>query len=666
MSTLDNTSIERRLAFLERGLSTASTSFSSISSEVQTETSDGTAIIGSNLYIAYAESVTNVDPDGKITEQEYATGFRLSSELPFDSSGVPLPWIGILTSSSPFPSEDSTDYIWSDTATTSFTSSTYYERYYTTDPGILSLIGNPTNPGSGITWTELGSDGSVPSDSFWLAERYTVGGSTSSWQLFPLRVSDNFLPFVRYTKSGFDAPVLNDNDWKDDVVIAITDQTGLVYTNQKEIGYGTVVVIEYDDATIGGTFKLVSGLDTWVAAGQLIPGDLIVDNTISSDAIQANTITASKIAANTITADEIATGTLTANEIAAGAITASEIATGTLTSNEIDTSTLNVEEQNLTGLLSVQGNNGAIGWGKTGVNDFTNTGLFIGNSAGHPKMNFGSTDRYFYYDGENDILFFTGETTTGPATVGSTSTYETANHAYDTSGNRIDIIHDLPASVTSISIEIVGGGAGGDGQGSFGTDSEGYLQSTFERGDHGEATTVKHYNSNDVLQATWTASGGVNGYQAYYVYAARVDGTYVYNGSYSYAHGESFSGGSYSGTGGSRANVQCQASSNGGSASGFGAGGAGGAHLSAGECGSYCCSGPHYAYSGGDAGSYNNNSGNNITTTTGDYLVITVGNRGAGGGDYHNSGYGESGSGIWYKGGNGAHGIVALTIETTS
>jgi len=310
----------------------------------------------------------------------------------------------------------------------------------------------------------------------------------------------------------------------------------------------------------------------------------------------------------------------------------------------------------------VQGDNGAIGWGKTGVNDFTNTGLFIGNSAGHPKMNFGSTDRYFYYDGENDILFFTGETTTGPATIGSTTTYETANHAYDTSGNRIDIIHDLPASVTSISIELVGGGAGGDGTNFLGTDWEGYPSFAFERGDLGETTTVKHYNSNDVLQATYTAAGGINGSSGY----SSTYAFYYSNGTYADAHGESFSTGSFSGTGGNRANVSCSANyADGGNGTGIGAGGAGGARLGAGECGSYCCSGV-WGFIGGDAGSYSNNSGNNITTTTGDYLVITIGDEGAGGGDRIETGFGESGSGNWGKGGDGAPGVFALTIETTS
>jgi len=120
---------------------------------------------------------------------------------------------------------------------------------------------------------------------------YVFRSSDNTWN----QSKNSGLPFVNYTKLGFNAPALNSDTWSEDTVIAVSDFTGRTYTNQKEFGYGTVVVITYDDIKLAGRFKSVNGTDTWIAPGAIIDGDLIVDGTISADQIQANAVKASKL-----------------------------------------------------------------------------------------------------------------------------------------------------------------------------------------------------------------------------------------------------------------------------------------------------------------------------------------------------------------------------------
>ena len=64
-----------------------------------------------------------------------------------------------------------------------------------------------------------------------------------------------------------------------------------------------------DHATLSGKFTLSSGVSTWVSAGELIDGSLVVTGTLAADRIQANSITASQIATGAITANMVTTGT---------------------------------------------------------------------------------------------------------------------------------------------------------------------------------------------------------------------------------------------------------------------------------------------------------------------------------------------------------------------
>ena len=200
-----------------------------------------------------------------------------------------------------------------------------YERAYSTIAGLFSEMGDPTTPGAGVTWTTV--VGPAPATAYWIAERITLGIVVGDWQLYPVKAKDGGLPFVTYTKAGYNKPVLGDSTWISDAVIAVSFFTGKTYTNQKEFGYGTVVVIEYDDGKLAGTYRRSGTSDTWVTPGSFIDGDLIVDGTIASDHIQANAITSGKIAAGSISADEIAGGSITGNKLVIGGPTGLTAAT---------------------------------------------------------------------------------------------------------------------------------------------------------------------------------------------------------------------------------------------------------------------------------------------------------------------------------------------------
>ena len=116
--------------------------------------------------------------NGLIPDQDDATDFQYS---PYNVAGVLMAYRGYFSSTSIYQSGDPTDYFWESTSgLTGFTSS---ERYYTTSTGLLSALGNPTEPGDGITWTVISPGASVPGTAVWVAERYTVSDITSGWSI---------------------------------------------------------------------------------------------------------------------------------------------------------------------------------------------------------------------------------------------------------------------------------------------------------------------------------------------------------------------------------------------------------------------------------------------------------------------------------------------------
>ena len=291
-----------------------------------------------SIFFMYATAVdftgeTTADTmAGRVTSQGDVTGFTAS---PFTAAGVQHSFrgtfFGIEASTNPI------DYEWNEagegpagadgTNGTDGTNgnSVVLERSYTTTAGLLTEIGDPTTPGSGVTWISVESPFTVPATAFFVADRFTIGTAVSAWQISPVQAKDGGLPFVTHTEAGSNMPTLGDSAWIIDAVAAVSAFTGRAYTNQKEFGYGTVVVITYDDGKLPGKFTRSGSNDTWVAATEFIDGDLLVDGTIAADKIQANAITAGKIAANAITADKIEANAITAGKIAAGSISADRL-----------------------------------------------------------------------------------------------------------------------------------------------------------------------------------------------------------------------------------------------------------------------------------------------------------------------------------------------------
>ena len=168
-----------------------------------------------------------------------------------------------------------------------------YERAYSTIAGLFSEMGDPTTPGAGVTWTTV--IGPAPATAYWIAERITLGVVVGDWQLFPVKAKDGGLPFVTYTKAGFNKPTLGDSTWIADAVAAVSAFTGRPYTNQKEFGYGTTVVITYDNGKLSGIYRRSANTDVWVAPTSFIDGDLIVDDSISANHLSANSVNTNAI-----------------------------------------------------------------------------------------------------------------------------------------------------------------------------------------------------------------------------------------------------------------------------------------------------------------------------------------------------------------------------------
>jgi len=235
------------------------------------------------LYLAYTDSLTNLDTtNNTIPNQSDAVGFSMS---PFNSTGGLRQWRGYLFSKSMYASGDPTDYIWEDV--TAVSSTVTYVREYSTDAKLLTYMGDPDNPGTGITWTSIATGSPVPASAFWVAEKYTFNGVTSSWVLFPVKSKEVGTPLAC-------------TQWSDDTLVAMGAHTGETYSSVKEFGYGTAVVIKYDDGKQFGLYvKNSSGVGEWVAPTTFIDGALLVDGTINADKILANTITGEKISATT-------------------------------------------------------------------------------------------------------------------------------------------------------------------------------------------------------------------------------------------------------------------------------------------------------------------------------------------------------------------------------
>jgi len=133
------------------------------------------------VYIAYASALASLSANA-ITNQSDATDFQFS---PYNASGTLMAYRGYFINKSIYQSGDPTDYFWESTSgTAGFTSS---ERYHTTSTGLQESLGNPTKPGTNITWTVIAAGTAVPSTAVYVAERFTItttaGAITSEWKI---------------------------------------------------------------------------------------------------------------------------------------------------------------------------------------------------------------------------------------------------------------------------------------------------------------------------------------------------------------------------------------------------------------------------------------------------------------------------------------------------
>jgi hypothetical protein len=133
------------------------------------------------VYIAYASALASLSA-GAITNQSDATDFQFS---PYNASGTLMAYRGYFINKSIYQSGDPTDYFWESTSgAAGFTSS---ERYHTTSTGLQESLGNPTKPGTNITWTVISAGTAVPSTAVYVAERFTItttaGAITSEWKI---------------------------------------------------------------------------------------------------------------------------------------------------------------------------------------------------------------------------------------------------------------------------------------------------------------------------------------------------------------------------------------------------------------------------------------------------------------------------------------------------
>ena len=424
MANISETELQRRLKAVERKTSSTESnyvsnvdpvagSFSENDTHYNATTnnlwlfSNGVwAIDTSVLHIRYADDVTTDPP----LVQGHIIGF---STDPLNPNGSIKNWRGLWWGSLT-ASTSSLAYEWHNTST----SPASLTRYHTESSGFRADLGTPSEPAAGVNWIL----GSATTNTTWLADRFTIDSKVGPWELYPVQASESGVPLISYTKAGYNAPTLNDSVWIADVILAAQSFTGRPYSNQKELSYGTVCVITYDDVILAGKFTFSNGVSTWVSAGEIIDGSIVVTGTIAADKIRSNSITATQISSDAITSDKIAAGAVTADKI-------------TIAEN-----------------IAFTGSTSGLIFGKTSLAD-TSTGSFYGksldaNGNSISGFNISSGTSGIYADSSgimalNNVRLYTGSAGTA-LELSNPGTYATS----------------INSTTTVISVTIVGAGAG--------------------------------------------------------------------------------------------------------------------------------------------------------------------------------------------------------------
>ena len=361
MAKISETELQKRLKKLE--------SYHAATGALVRRVGDQYEYVDDFIYTAYASALTNLSSAGKITNQSDATGFQFS---PYNLSGTLLPYVGFFVNKSIYQSGDPTDYTWESTSGQSgFTSS---ERYYTTSTGLVADLGNPIEPGTNITWTEISSGNAIPSNAVWYAERFTISGVTGKWIITPVdayidsgqlvdasviadKIAANAVTTAKILDDAIDADKIANNAVTVNAILDGAISTDKIASNAvttakilndainaDKIANNAVTTAAILDDAIDSDKIAANAVTTTEIAANTIVANNIQANAIGANEISANSITAAEIAANAITATEIAANAIGANQIAANSITAAEIATNAITADEVQAGAIGASE----------------------------------------------------------------------------------------------------------------------------------------------------------------------------------------------------------------------------------------------------------------------------------------------------------------------------------
>lgn len=271
MATISETELQKRLRKLEAAALDPS--------DTVILTDDQYTLSENVVYLAYASALSNL-VNGSIPNQSDATDFQYS---PYNAAGVLMAFRGYFSSNSIYASGDPTDYTWESTSgLTGFTSS---ERYFTTSTGVLSTLGNPIEPGTGITWTVISAGSAVPSNAVWVAERFTVSGVTSGWTINAVGayvntsiLQDDSVTTVKIANDAVTADKLANSI--NTVIAANTAKVGITTSQANAIAANTAkvgITTSQADAIVANTAKVgittsqitkLNGIETNATADQ--------------------------------------------------------------------------------------------------------------------------------------------------------------------------------------------------------------------------------------------------------------------------------------------------------------------------------------------------------------------------------------------------------------
>jgi hypothetical protein len=314
--------------------------------------------------------------------------------------------------------------------------------------------------------------------------------------------------------------------------------------------------------------------------------------------------------------DSVETASLVAKDLAAlnMVVVAADIAS--LSADVIDAGEMGVAHLKVDETLEVDSDTGAIAFGKTGMNQDAVDGLYVGRRAGGGfAIDIGGVDPV---SGLQQGIRKT-----------DTSGLEIVNATYQKSPPTAAVTSTtsqtltLPATATRLSLQVLGGGAGGDGSKtgySGGSPAENLVSNP---GSAGGATTVVLKDGTTTI-ATWTATGGAPSTQV-----ENMDIHFAYGSGWYVAKGAKGEASLYGTGGGATPTTGVTAPP-----TGYGAGGGGARSYNApGLPNSYydANSGFYYSAKGGGAGQIITIENYDISALADPKLVITIGAGGTAG-----------------------------------